>query len=387
MKVVHVIRDLRVSTGGPVRALKGLTEAQLRAGLEVVIHATDRDGAELEPNGVEIIRTKAWPGRWGFAPGMANALRKSIAGADVAHLHMVWDYPIWAAGRVARSLGKPFILRACGQLDRWSMSQSAARKRWYRRLLGTHLDHAAAVHFTTQGELENSREFIGDRKPIVIPIGIDLTQFSDLPDPAAFGRRFPALAGKRVVLFLGRLHPKKQPELLIAAFARLARQDSRLQLVLAGPADGDYQTRLASLADSHEVGERVTFTGTLQGSSVVEAYRAAEVFVLPSMQENFGLAIAEAMAAACPVLVSDRVDLAPEIVAADAGVACAADVDSLATALSALLADPKLRDRIGENGREMVLRRFTWDPIARDTVQVYQEITSNNSLNRTHRVL
>jgi glycosyltransferase involved in cell wall biosynthesis len=374
MKVVHVIRDLRVSTGGPVRALKGLAEAQRRAGLDVVIHATDRGGPELVPDDVHIVRTPAWSGTWGFAPGMRRSLAESMAAADIVHLHMVWDYPVWAGARAARALGKPFILRACGQLDRWSMSQSSARKRWYARLLGTHLKHAAAVHFTTQGELESSREFIGDRRAIVIPIGVEPRAFENLPDATAFSRRFPEVAGKRTVLFLGRLHSKKQPDLLVRAFARASAADPRLHLVLAGPADEDYAAKLSALAESEGVRDRVTFTGTLQGAAVVEAYRAAEVFVLPSMQENFGLAIAEAMAAECPVLVSDRVDLAPEIVAADAGVASPADVRSLTNALAALLADPARRARIGANGREMVLRRFTWGPIARDTERIYEEI-------------
>jgi glycosyltransferase involved in cell wall biosynthesis len=179
------------------------------------------------------------------------------------------------------------------------------------------------------------------------------------------------------VLFLGRLHPKKQPQIVIEAFARIADAIDNLHLVLAGPGEADYVERLRAHVEALGVGERTTFTGPLLGASVTEAYRAADVFALPSLQENFGIAIVEAMAAGCPVLVSKRVDIAAEIEATETGLVRPASVDEFAAALYTLMADGPMRERMGANGRRLVMERYTWGPIAQATVQAYEAVLRN----------
>jgi glycosyltransferase involved in cell wall biosynthesis len=195
----------------------------------------------------------------------------------------------------------------------------------------------------------------------------------------AFAQRFPKLAGRRLVLFLGRLHPKKQPEVLIEAFARIADTIEGAHLVLAGPGDERYLATLAARVRSRGVAERTTFTGPLTGAAVTEAYRAAEIFVLPSLQENFGNAIIEAMAAGCPVLVSDRLDLAEEIDKAQAGLVCPATADDFAAALRALLDDPAAAAKMGANGHDVVLKNYTWDPITDRLAGVYHDVIERSS--------
>jgi glycosyltransferase involved in cell wall biosynthesis len=289
---------------------------------------------------------------------------------------MVWDYPVWAAARTAIRHGKPFILRPCGQLDPWSLSQKRLKKRLYLRLCGDHLRGATAIHFTTEGERDSALGVIGRTPSFVIPNGVREESYTNLPDSAALGQRFPSLAGKRIVLFLGRVHEKKQPDLLIDAFARVAAEFDRLHLVIVGPADQSYLKLLSAQARARGVAERTTFTGTLTGRATTEAYRAAEVFVLPSLQENFGNAIVEAMAASCPVLVSERLDLAPVIERAEAGLICPASAEAFAAALRGLLSDPPARARMGANGHQSVLENYAWKPIARATVQTYSELIS-----------
>lgn len=378
MKILHVIRDLSLATGGPVIALRGLAEAQAELGHDVSVLATDGGGeTKVVPDKVEVVTVAARRGSWGYAPGFGRAIERLMPSADILHLHMVWDYPVLAAARAAKRFGTPFILRPCGQLDRWSLAQKRWKKRAYLAVFGALVRHAAAIHFTTEGERDSSRAAIGEAPSFVIPIGIAETAYDNLPPPAVFSRRFPGLAGRRVVLFLGRLHPKKQPDVLIDAFARVAPNIDDLHLVLAGPAEEGYLTILKARARDRGVAERTTFAGPLVGAAVTEAYRAAVLFALPSMQENFGITIAEAMAASCPVLVSDRVDLAATIEDARCGLVRPATSDGFADGLRTLLGDPEGAAGMGANGHELVLRAYRWGPIAEQLIGAYREIVAS----------
>jgi glycosyltransferase involved in cell wall biosynthesis len=149
-------------------------------------------------------------------------------------------------------------------------------------------------------------------------------------------------------------------------------------LVFAGSSEAGYQAKLAARVTGLGLADRVTFSGLLRGEGVREAYSAAQVFVLPSFQENFGIAIAEAMAASCPVIISDHLDLADDIVSADAGVGSATDAGAMAAALQRLIADEALCRRMGKNGRALVLRRFTWPPIAAAMGDAYAQLIAAN---------
>jgi glycosyltransferase involved in cell wall biosynthesis len=378
LNILHVIRDLSRSTGGPVNALVGLAEAQAALGHRVTILATDRGEDKMTPQGVATHVVPAYGGGWSWSPRFGSELADLVPGIDIVHGHMVWDYPVWAAARQARRHGKPFILRPCGHLDAWSLSQKSLKKKIYLAALGSVVRTASAIHFTSEGERRKSLAAIGDRPTWVIPLGVPHAAYTDLPSSDAFAARFPALRDKRIVLFLGRLHPKKQPEVAIDAFNRVAALDERLHLVFAGSSEAGYQAKLAARVTGLGLADRVTFSGLLRGEGVREAYSAAQVFVLPSFQENFGIAIAEAMAASCPVIISDHLDLADDIVSADAGVGSATDVGAMAAALQRLIADEALCRRMGKNGRALVLRRFTWPPIAAAMGDAYAQLIAAN---------
>lgn len=386
MKILHVIRDLSIATGGPVAALSGLTEAQARLGHDVTILATDRGEAKVEPKDVHRHMVPSRLGEWAWSPVIRDRLERLLPAADIVHLHMVWDYPVWAAARSAVRHGKPFILRPCGQLDPWSLSQKVLKKRVYLMLCGTQLRKASAIHFTTEGERDGALRVIGNTRSFVIPIGVRENAYRDLPPRTAFAQRFHQLTGRRIVLFLGRLHPKKQPDVVIRAFYQAYRYAADTCLVLAGPSSPDYLRYLQRLANDLRIEDRVIFTGILRGPAVQEAYRSAALFVLPSLQENFGVAVAEAMAAGCPVVVSDQVDLSPDIRQAEAGLVATPTVEAVAGAVALLLRDEPLRRRMGESGRRLVLERFTWEKVAPDVVQVYEDILLGRRLGPAWRI-
>lgn len=312
---------------------------------------------------------------WRWAPGFGYALKAQVGTADIVHLHTIWEHPTWSAARCCRTEGIPYIVRPCGMLESWSLSQSPLRKRLYLRGLGrTMLRHAAAIHFTSESERANSAAVCGHTNNIVIPIGLNDEAYADQPPTSAFRSRYPELGEKKIVLFLGRLHTKKQPDIVIRAFVQATKAHPDTVLVMAGTGDAGYLTALRNLANDLGIANRVIFTDLLLGAAVYEAYRAATLFVLPSLQENFGIAVAEAMAAGCPVVVSNQVSLASEVSAAGAGIVCASEVSAVARSISRLLADEGLRRTMGENGHNLVLKKFTWEQIARDLVDVYCDI-------------
>jgi glycosyltransferase involved in cell wall biosynthesis len=361
--------------GGAVTAALGMAEALSKAGVEVRLAATDHGHPEPAPAGVDLrlFRCRFHPWRW--APEMGRWLAREAAWAEVAHLHTVWTYPTRAAARACWRAGVPYLLRPAGMLEEWSMGQQAWKKVLYVRLVeSATIRHASALHWTSEQERERSARWAGGRPEVVVPLGLPASAYADLPPAEAFGRRFPALHGRRVLLYLGRVHPKKQPELAIGALALVRREVPNTVLAIAGSGERRYLDALAAMADAHGVAAAVHFLGMLRGREVQEAYAGASVFLLPSLQENFGLAAAEAMAAGCPVVVSPQVALAPLVSSHGAGRVAEGNVTAVAEAVRGLLTDEPGRRAAGQKARALVLQRFTWPAVAGELIRAYERV-------------
>jgi glycosyltransferase involved in cell wall biosynthesis len=270
-------------------------------------------------------------------------------------------------------------------LEEWSLSQHVWRKRLYALLLERHtLKGAAAIHFTSDAEYERSRVFGSQAPACVVPLGLPRSAWEHLPNLGNFKRRL-GLGEGLVVLFLGRLHPKKQPELLLRAFAEIAGELRNASLVFAGPSETNYLSQLKAVARTLHIEKRVFFSGLLARDAVRDALVDADIFVLPSHQENFALAVAEAMAMSCPVIVSPAVALASEIAKHRAGFVVAAERGPLADALRQMLRDQAGRALMGGNGRRLILQSYTSERTARQMVDIYADILQDVRRNEAWR--
>lgn len=375
MRVLHVVPHVAREMGGAVTAALGMAEALSKAGVEVRLAATDHGHPEPAPAGVDLrlFRCRFAPWRW--APAMGRWLAREALWADVAHLHTVWTYPTRAAARACWRGGVPYVLRPAGMLEEWSMGRQAWKKALYARLVeAATIRRASALHWTSEQERERSARWAGARPAMVVPLGLPASAYEGLPPPGSFGQRFPALRGRRVLLYLGRVHPKKQPEVAIGALSLVRREQPNTVLAIAGPAERRYLDALAAMAEAHGLGGSVHFLGMLRGREVQEAYAGASAFLLPSLQENFGLAAVEAMAAGCPVVVSPHVALAPLVSSHGAGRVAEASVTAVAEAVRTLLEDEPARRAAGERARALVLQRFTWPAVAKELIRAYERV-------------
>jgi glycosyltransferase involved in cell wall biosynthesis len=359
--------------------------AVARRGHEVAIYTTDRAlapgeqaalAARAHGSGVALrmfreqaprVLATSWP--------LARALAEAVPRADVVHLHSLYLFHVWAAARLCRRHGVPYLLRPHGTLDPFLWQRHRARK-WVmeRAFQNRVIRQAAALHFTAAEEMALAAPYAHGAPGIVVPNGLDLSEYADLPSPGGFRARHPAIGGRRIVLFLSRLNFKKGLDLLVPGFAQALQAVPDLHLAIAGPDDGMRQEteRLVAAAG---FASRVTFAGMLEHRRKLEAFRDAAMFVLPSYSENFGIAVVEAMACRVPVAISDKVNIWREVRDAGAGVVGPATIGAVAEQIVGLARNPDA-PMMGERGRKLVEAKFSWDNIARDLETVYRSLAA-----------
>ena len=313
-----------------------------------------------------------WPvsrKRWLMEPSLRRAFRQRVAEADGVHIHGLWEQSALVAARAARRLGKPYILSAHGMLEPWALAHSRAKKQLYSALVERgNVAGAACLHALTQAEARNYRAY-GSRRPIaVIPNGVEVPRTLS---PELFFESFPSAQGKRLVLFLGRLHRKKGVLLLVRAWQQVAAQWPEACLVLAGPSEDNTRATAEALANELGIGDRILFTGMLGPAMKWSALAAAECFVLPSYSEGLSVSALEAMGAGVPVVVTHQCNL-PEAAEHQAGWQVGADIDELAGALQACLHNtPAANQRMGQNGAALVRARYRWPVVAAQMAELY----------------
>jgi glycosyltransferase involved in cell wall biosynthesis len=381
MKVLHIAASLSAKWGGPTYVVKALTESLIRKGIAVSILSLigEKVGKEIiYPEGVqvEVFKEGLFSIMWtGYSPNITKALAAKTNNYNIIHIHEIWHYPGYAAYYAAKRAGKPYIVTVHGSLDPWCLKYKGLKKGIYAALIQRRiLNEAAAIHAITEEEAEDIRAF-GIVAPIlVIPNGIDPAEFQALPSPEEMDSIYPELKGKKVLLFLGRIHQKKGLDILARAFGQIARSRKDLHLLIVGPDNDNYRSQVERLLESEGVLDLTTFTGMLAEREKLAALSRADVCVIPSYSEVRTIVALEAMACGLPVIITQQCHF-PEVVEANAGIVIEPKADQLADALNELLDNSKLCEEMGENGRRLIMDKFTWDKIADQMIQLYEDVS------------
>jgi glycosyltransferase involved in cell wall biosynthesis len=328
MRILNVIRSVNPVHGGPAEGLRQSIRATAALGHVEEVLTLD---APADPwLGAFPVPTHAIgpvAANYGYAGRLVPWLRRHARRYDAVVVHGLWQYHGLAVWRALRDGNVPYFVFCHGMLDPWFKREYPLKhlKKWLYWPWGEYrvLRDANAVLFTAEEESILARQsfWLYRARHAVVGYGLQLDAVAHAARAETFHDAFPATRGKRIVLFLGRIHPKKGCDLLIEAFARLAQREPALHLVMAGPDQVGARRGLEALAAQLGVAERISWCGMLGGEMKWAAFRAAEVFALPSHQENFGIAVAEALAVGLPVLISQRVNIWREIVADAAGFA------------------------------------------------------------------
>jgi glycosyltransferase involved in cell wall biosynthesis len=379
--VLHVVPNLNPGIGGPAASVPGLAAALARAGVAVKVASLDyaEYGTSVELGGASFLSVR--PGLLsrrlrGWSPRLRDVVEGAARSSDLIHSHALWMVPGTYARRAAVKLEKPFLISPRGMLDSWSLDRRRAKK-WLAASLyeNRNLRAACLIHATSDLEAESIRRF-GLTQPIaVLANGMDLPLADEVPSRDILERRFPVLRGKRWLLFLGRLDPKKGLDLLLELWRKMGPQFPGWQLVIAGPDLDGYGARTqAAVAADEVLRPQTTFTGMLEALEKAAAFAGADLFALPTRGENFGIAIAESLAYATPVITTTA---APweDLVKYDCGWWVAPEVAAFGAALEdAMRTSQRELDEMGQRGRVLVRERLDWGAIAHEWIAVYRWI-------------
>jgi glycosyltransferase involved in cell wall biosynthesis len=374
--------------GGPVRSVSALCEGLMRAGAQVTVFTTNANGAGLltvptgQPVEVDGVPVYYYPrlGSWlapsyYYSPGFKKACREKIRKFDVVYICGTWTYAMLAGASAALAAGVPFVVSPRGSFMTWSMRQKPLKKRVYLALAERRrIDQAAAIHCTSSLE-EQQLGVWGFRPPVfLIPNGLDLTPFDRLPARGTLRRALGVPPDGTLSLFVGRLHEMKRLDLMIATFARMVQSQPKAHLVIVGPEGDGSGKRAQEQVQALGLSQCVHFAGMLTGMPLMQSYADADLHVLLSHRENFAMVVAEAMAAALPVLVTEQVGLAEEVAKSGAGYRVRPESEAIAKRWSDLLANPELRASMGQKGRDLVERHFATDVISRQMIGILRQI-------------
>ena len=395
MRILHVIHTLDPRRGGPVECVRQLGQYFSRAGHSFeVVAAADR----IEDDWVGEFPVKVYPlgpayGEYAYSPRVGTWLKKYARNHDVIFINGVWQAHTRTAARIARNLGIPYFVYAHGLLDPWN--RSAHPLKYVKKFLywavaeKSTLQNANGVVFTSSEEARLAEHYfpVSGWKPIVAGNGIarpaPAPPPTEDPDAEHLFQRFPQIAGRRVWLYLGRIHPKKGLENLLQAFPYVSDDLEAPLLVIVGDGERRYIERLKQMSIELGKDKNIQWTGPLYGHEKWAAFRASEVFVLPSHQENFGIVVVESLALGIPVITTKAVNIWPSIEKSNSGIICDDTVESLGKALVRWSAmNSQSRKEMARNAVKCFEEQFEIGAAATRLLAAMREATGNHGTQR-----
>jgi glycosyltransferase involved in cell wall biosynthesis len=372
MKILHIIASINPKGGGPIEGVRQVGMKRIEMGHSISVLTLDDPASPfIEDYPFKVHAIGPSIGSYRYNSRLVPWLEENVDRYDIVIINGLWQYHGFGAWRVLHRMKIPYFVFCHGMLDPWFKHTYPLKhlKKWlywpwaeYRLLRD-----ARAVFFTCEEERILARQsfWLYKVREQVVTYGTKTPPSDGVALADTFYTQYPALREKRVFLFLSRIQEKKGCDLTIEAFAEVASHDANLHLVIAGPSQHNYQEKLQALAQRLGIADRITWTGMLQGDMKWGAFYASEAYVLSSHQENFGIAVAEALGCGVPVLISDKVNIWREIEADGAGIVNPDTLAGTKESLKRWLAlDETARQQMGANAKRCFEERFTVEAMA-----------------------
>ena len=381
MKILRVIRSLEPARGGTVEGIVQMTPHLTRLGFKTSVISLDPPDASWFHN----LPFKCYgfgpvASEYGYRRGLPERILNLAEQHDVVIIHGIWHHHAFATWRALKDSSIRYFVYPHGMLDPWFKRTYPLKhlKKWtywpwadYRVLRD-----ATGVLFTTRRELILARQSFCLYKANECLVGYGTSAPPDNPDVQVndFYNQFPHLYGKRIILSLSRIHPKKGLDLLIDAFASVADKDPLLHLFIAGPGNAEFVASLKQRAKTLGINDKITWAGMITGDLKWGAFRCAELFCLPSHQENFGIAVAEALALGVPVAISSQVNIYGDVVAANAGLVFEDNLNDFIICLQKWLAfDDSAKERMSINASRLFNKRYNIEKVCENLALVVSQ--------------
>ena len=389
MRILQVTPTFVPSKFGGVKVVSyNLSKTLAKRGHEVTVYTTDadigysrlRDVKDIKSRGgfnvryfKNISNSLAFTHRLFLPIGMVSAIRKDIINFDIIHIHGFRSIQDVIIHKYAKKYNIPYILQAHGSV--LPFFQKERLKKIFDIFFGYRiLRDASKIIASTKIEAEQYKRMgVGEGKIEIVPNGIDLSEYGNLPEKGKFRRKYSIGDDEKIILYLGRIHKIKGLDLLAKAFMDLSKELDSLKLVIAGPDDGFLSTLKKQIEDLN-IGDRILFTGLIPEKDKLGAYVDADVYVLPSVYETFPVTVLEACACGTPVIVTDRCGIANIVNDNNVGHVVEYDKDQLQDAIFKILINDELRRYFGEVGKKLVREKFSWDIVVEQLEKIYGDI-------------
>lgn len=383
MKILMVIPYLASAYGGTSQVVQSLANTLGQLNINVDVVTTNAEDSQtlsvpinqwISEHHYRVRYFSSWHrSDLVFSPSLIQWLVEHIQHYDIVHTHTLFAPIVTLTHAICRIHQRPYIMTPHGMLDSWALAYKAWKKRvYYACFEKSALECAKSIQVLSLSETEQVNQ-LGHLQTTFIPNGIHPQEFERLPSVELFYQHFPELKGKILILFLGRIDPKKGLDLLAPAFANVRTTFHNIHLIVAGPDSINFTPTVQSYFADRNCLDAVTFTGMLSGSLKYAALAAANLYVSPSYSEGCSMSILEGMASGLPCIITTECNF-PE--AAKHGVAHVVNPNpnAIETALMTCLHHPSEAKDMGERARQFIFENYSWDQIASKLKLEYSRI-------------
>lgn len=377
MKLLHVIPGFEIRGGGGTRACAELCESLATLRHEVTVAHVDSSNENcFSPKGVDV---KAFPPstfrHYAYSPALREYLKREIPKVDLVHIHVTWQYPNIPTSRYCRQYHIPYVMQPHGNLHPWKMNHKALRKKLYWHIVEKSIFASAAfIHVESEADQEDIKHYCPDAETFVSPCGVYSEKFENRTNPGYIKKKWPVFKDKKCLLYLARVDVNKGIHLLLKAYSKLLMSNSDYNLLIVGPDYYGTTDKMKSLSRKVGIENRVIWAGMVSDQERIWIMQDCDIYVLPSMSENFAISVLEAMFCSKPILTTTSTPW-KELQLHNAGIVTHPTVDGIYRGLMRMLSlDYDALNQLGLNAYLLAKLKYEWSTIAKSLVGEYESV-------------